>query len=107
MDEGFEKLIPRDRPEECDPSSCEKACINPTFECYKYRVDKVREIASEFEYSWGKVWHMMASQNQKDMMPIEATTDTVQDIVLMLREVCKILRGDFNDVDLERFEREG
>ena len=107
MDEyGFEKLIPRERPEECHPAQCEKACMEPTLECYKYRVDKLRSILGEFEYSWGQCWHMLAAQDQKDTLPIEATTDTVQDIVLMLREACKILRGDFNEVDMQRFERE-
>jgi hypothetical protein len=102
MDDGIEKLVPRDRPEECDPKTCDHACDNPTESCYAYRIEWCRTMLRDFEDGFLVVQNKLSNLVKSDsnaLVKVEGLLLSVNNMLHMVKLSSMILRGDYKEAE--------
>ena len=102
MDDAIEKLVPRDRPDECNPERCGHACNNPTEECYAYRIEWCRKMLRDFEDGFLVVQGNLsniAKDNSDALIRIDGLLLSINNMLEMVKLSAMILRGDYRDAE--------
>jgi hypothetical protein len=96
------KLVPRPRPDECSPATCEHACMSPTAPCLNYRVEWSRMILRDFEEGFlslsAKLDKIQKTRGDAKIY-VDLMSHSVDNMLEMVSVVMMILRGDFQEAD--------
>jgi hypothetical protein len=102
MDDGIEKLVPRSRPEECDPERCGHACDQPTIKCYEYRIEWCRSMLRDFEDGFLVVQNDLnkrVDSGEKALIRVDGLLASINNMLDMVKLSVMILRGDFKEAE--------
>ncbi len=101
-EDKFDKLIPRNRPDTCDPRDCSHACIDPTMKCLFFRIDWCRAILSDFEEGFLHVRTRLTGlcgDEDNPSIPLVGMLHSVENMLEMVEITVMILRGDLGDAN--------